>query len=80
MKESLFPSKKALESLLFNLRKILDASADEELECKEPKLVGQFREKGLRVWITFQWDGESKVASVWMSEGFVEEVVKGGGG
>jgi hypothetical protein len=76
MKESLFPDSKAPESVLFNLRMFLDPSIDEmDNELKVAK-VEQLRDEGVRVWSTFHWDGEAKVASLWMSEGFVGEMVE----
>ena len=80
MNESLFSSNRAPQSLIFNLRKVLDASADEELGRKGPKKIEELRERGVKVWSTFHWDRENMVASVWTSEGLVEEVVGEGWG
>jgi hypothetical protein len=53
LNESLFSSNRAPQSLIFNLRKVLDASADEELGRKGPQKIEELRERGVKVWSTF---------------------------
>lgn len=76
MKESLFPDSKAPASVLFNLRIFLDPSTDEMGDKIKTAEVEKFGEEGVRVWSTFQWDAGEKVASLWMGEGVVGELVE----
>lgn len=77
MKESLFPDSKAPTSVLFNLRIFLDPSTDEMGDEKKLDKVERFRDEGVRVWSSLQWDQGEKVARVWMGEGVVGELVEG---
>jgi hypothetical protein len=76
MKESLFPDSKAPASMLFNLGFFLNPSTDEMVDEFKIAEVEQLRDEGVRVWSTFHWDGDAKMASLWMSEGLVNEMAE----
>jgi hypothetical protein len=60
-------------------RSLLDPSWGDEVDSKvKGSVYDNLINKGLIAWSTFEWDTEKKVASAWMPESLIEDMLKDG--